>query len=106
MREMVLHSPANKKTVERTISTRSTAVTSGSDRNKNPVAPNTIQETNTATEDSRMADQQTTLARHAMATEGSQLGSTIPPTLDSLPVAAQAMALPMTITANDLKALI
>ena len=58
---MVLHSPVNKKTVEHTISTRSTVITSGSDRNKNPVAPNITQETNTATEDGRMADQQTTL---------------------------------------------
>ena len=60
---MVFHSAVNKKTVERTISTRSTAITSGSDRNKNPVAPNNTQETNTATEDRRMADHQITLLK-------------------------------------------
>ena len=101
---MILHSPENKKTVERTIYTRSTAVTSGSDRNKNPVAPNTIQETNTATDDSRMADQKK-LARHTIATKGNQRGSMMPSSLDSLPVPAQAMALPITITANNLKEL-
>ena len=62
-KEMVFHSAVNKKTVERTISTRSTAITSGSDRNKNPVAPNNTQETNTATEDRRMADHQITLLK-------------------------------------------
>ena len=76
---MILNSPVTKNTVERTISTHPTAVTSGSDRNKNPVAPSIILKTDIATERTTMTDQHTTLSCHTTATEGSQQVLTTPP---------------------------